>query len=70
MSKYNRELIPEFRKIKNYVIIANQVLIITLLKPVKKIKVWSYCPECDRPTLETIKGEERCWSCDYIRRIK
>lgn len=57
MSKYNKELIPEFRNIKHP-------------KPVKKIKVWCYCPECDRPTLETIKDEERCWSCDYIRRIK
>ena len=57
MSKYNKQLIPEFRNIKH-----QNVTTVT------KIKVWSYCPECDRPTLETIKGEERCWSCDYIKR--
>ena len=52
MSKYNKELIPEFRKIQH--------------KPKRVLKI---CKACGRPTLEIIKTEERCWSCDYIRRF-
>lgn len=54
MSKYNKELIPEFRNIKH-----KDVTTVT----------FKICKECGRPTLETIEKEERCWSCDYIRRF-